>query len=146
MKVLASMLCGVDITEIYSPMRVNAVCSKYGLIPGDSFDLRNGYDLSDEKVQAQVIRRIRDTEPRLIIGSPPCTLFSRLQALNIAVHGPEWEKTFLVEREKAVKHLVLHQDIPSADGCRQVFPHGAPGVRGLVENSRDGKFNGDGRC
>ena len=107
MKTLASMLCGVDITEVYSPIRVNAVCSKYGLIPGDSFDLRNGYDLSDEKVQAQVIRRISDTESRLIIGSPPCTLFSRLQALNIAVHGPEWEKTFLVEREKAVKHILF---------------------------------------
>ena len=85
--VLAAVLKGVDITEIYSPARVTKLCSKYGLIAGDSYDLRDGYDLSDEKTQAQVIRRISSTEPTLVIGSPPCTMFSRIQALNMHVHG-----------------------------------------------------------
>ena len=34
-------------------------------------------------------------------------MFSRLQALNIHVQGPEWEARFLVEREKAVEHILF---------------------------------------
>ena len=47
--VLAAVLKGVDITEIFSPERVKKLCNQYHLLPGDSFDLRTGYDLSDEK-------------------------------------------------------------------------------------------------
>ena len=106
MKLLACMLSGVDITEVYSPVRFNKCCNKFGL-PGDSFDFRDGYDLSDERTQAEVIRRIKQTDPKLVIGSPPCTLFSKIQALNIHVHGPAWEARFLVERETAVKHITF---------------------------------------
>ena len=87
MRVVACMLSGVDITEVFSPIRVNKVCKKFGLIPGDSFDLRDGYDLSDDRTQAYVVRRVREANPKLLIGSPPCTMFSRLQALNIHVQG-----------------------------------------------------------
>ena len=47
--VLAAVLKGLDLTEIFSPERVTKLCKKYHLVPGDSFDLRTGYDLSDEK-------------------------------------------------------------------------------------------------
>ena len=47
--VLAAVLTGVDITEIFSPERVTKLCKKYHLVPGDSFDLRTGSDQSDEK-------------------------------------------------------------------------------------------------
>ena len=43
--ILSAVLKGVDITEIYSPERVTKLCRQYGLIAGDSFDLRDGYDL-----------------------------------------------------------------------------------------------------
>ena len=105
MKIMADMLMGVDITEVYSPERVNKLCKKFDLIPGDSFDVRTGYDLSLEKTQADVILRIKQTKPRLVIGCPPCTMFSRLQALNIHVHGPAWEAKFLEEKKKAVEHV-----------------------------------------
>ena len=62
--ILAMVLKGVDITEVFSPERVTKLWSKYGLITGDSFDLGDGYDLSDEKTQAMVVRRIMSTEPR----------------------------------------------------------------------------------
>ena len=89
LKILSSLLRGVDITEVYSPQRVVEVCHKFNLVKGDSFDLRTGFDLSDPAVQGRVARRILETEAKLIILSPPCTKFSTLQALNIAVHGPE---------------------------------------------------------
>ena len=89
MRVVVCMLSGADITEVFSLIRVNKVCKKFGSIPGDSFDLRDGYDLSDEVTQAYVIRRVRETNPKLVIGSPPCAMLSGLQALNIHVQGPE---------------------------------------------------------
>ena len=55
-------------------------CRKHGLVKGDSFDLRTGYDLSSETVQRQGLRQIESTTAQLIICTPPCTKFSRLQA------------------------------------------------------------------
>ncbi len=40
----AACLLGIDVTELYSPERVNAVCSEFGLERGSSFDLRTGWD------------------------------------------------------------------------------------------------------
>ena len=91
--------------ELEDMKRVVEVCNKYGLIKGDSFDLRTGFDLSDPGVQQRVSRRIIETEAALVILSPPCTKFSTLQALNIHIHGPEWEKAFEIEREQARKHI-----------------------------------------
>ena len=106
-EVLAAVCKGVDVSEIFSPERVTKLCLKYGLVAGDSFDLRDGYDLADEKTQALVIDRVRRTEPTIVIGSPPCTLFSRLQQLNLHVHGPEWAVKFEVEKKKAAAHIVF---------------------------------------
>ena len=40
--VLAAVLKGVDITEIFSPERVTKLRNTSHLVPGDSFDLRTG--------------------------------------------------------------------------------------------------------
>ena len=103
--VLASVLKGVDITEIYSRERVTRLCNKYGLVAGDSFDLRDGYDLSDPKVQAKVVSRILSTKPTLFIGSPSCTCFSRVQALNIHTQGLAWAEKFAEDKAKAALHI-----------------------------------------
>ena len=89
-RVLAMVLKGVDITEIFSPERVTKLCSTHGLVAGDSFDFRDGYDLSDLRTQAVVVKRVMATEPVLVIGSPPCTAFSRIQQLNLHVRGEAW--------------------------------------------------------
>ena len=69
----------VDMSEMFSPERVASVCKKYGLVPRQALDLKNGYnfDLTADRKKAWDFI-IRD-EPTLIIGSPPCTFFSRLQ-------------------------------------------------------------------
>ena len=45
-KILASAILGVDVTEIYSPVRVAAVAAKFGLKQGSSFDLTTGWDFT----------------------------------------------------------------------------------------------------
>ena len=80
--ILHGAILGVDLTEVYSPVRVAAVASKFRLRGGTSFDLTNGWNLSDPKQRAAAWKRIRDEDPYCIIGSPPCTMFSALQELN----------------------------------------------------------------
>ena len=87
MKILAKVLMGVDVMEIFSPERVTQVCHEHNLEPGDSIDLRTGYDLSKVSVQRQVEKKFDETEPELIICSPPCTKLSRLQQLNLHMYG-----------------------------------------------------------
>ena len=47
LRILSAIIRGVDIMELYSPPRVAEVCRKYWLEPGESLDLKSGWDLSD---------------------------------------------------------------------------------------------------
>ena len=57
----------------------------------------------------------------LVILSPPCTKFSTLQELNIAVHGPEWEAAFKIEKFKAVKRIEFSMNIAKLQMSRGAY-------------------------
>ena len=61
--ILRSVILGVDLTEIYSPVRVAAVASKFGLRAGTSFDLTNGWNFSDPRHRAAAWKRIKQEDP-----------------------------------------------------------------------------------
>jgi hypothetical protein len=72
---------------------------KFGLAAGSTFDLcadESGvkWDFTKPLDRKRAWNRIRTEEPFLVIGSPPCTMFSRLQLnLNAKKMGRvEWEK------------------------------------------------------
>ena len=44
-EVMAKILMGVDITEVYSPARVTNMAKQFGLEAGIAMDLLTGYDL-----------------------------------------------------------------------------------------------------
>ena len=44
--IIASIIMGVDITEVFSPERVVTVARRMGLTPGSSMDLTTGWDFS----------------------------------------------------------------------------------------------------
>ena len=71
--IIASTILGVDITEVYSPERVNEVARKCGLTPGSSLDLTNGWDFTKPEHRRAAWKKIKDEDPYLVIGSPPCT-------------------------------------------------------------------------
>ena len=73
-RILASVILSVDVTEVYSPERVNKLAKKFGLVAGSSMDLTNGYDFTEPEDRRRAWSEIKKTEPFLIIGSPPCTL------------------------------------------------------------------------
>ena len=105
MQILAAVIRGIDIMEVYSPARVVQVCQKYNLAPGESLDLQTGWDLSRPSEQRRARELNRASCPRLLICSPPCTEFSRLQNLNLATQGDAWRKEFEAELEKAKEHV-----------------------------------------
>ena len=71
-----NQLLSTDIMEVFSPERVTATCEKYGLKPGQAMDIKSGFDLDLAKDRKRCWEEIIREEPKLIIGSPPCT-FSR---------------------------------------------------------------------
>ena len=106
-KIIAAAILGVDITEVYSPERVAQVAKRYGLTAGTSMDLTTGWDFNRADHREGAWKQIKKESPYLLIGSPPCTYFSMLQELNIAVNGnkPGWMERFHIEKEKAKKHV-----------------------------------------
>ncbi len=70
-----------------------------GLVAGSTFDLYADaagvvWDFTRPSDRKRALERIRAEEPFLVVGSPPCTMFSRLQVnLNANKMGKvEWEK------------------------------------------------------
>ncbi len=96
------------VAELYSPPRVTAalprpVCGQQlhrsGLVAGSTFDLLAdeagvAWDFTRPSDRKRAWDRIRAEEPYLVVGSPPCTMFSRLNVnLNADKVGEvEWEK------------------------------------------------------
>ena len=81
MAVAAKLISGVDITDIYSPRRVVEVAEQMGLRGGLSLDLSTGWDFDIKADRDKVWDYIVEYEPMVVIGSPMCTMLSRLQSL-----------------------------------------------------------------
>ena len=91
--------------ELFSPPRVTATLprpSAYNtaeLVAGSTFDLHAdvdgvAWDFSKPGDRQRAIARIRTEKPFLVVGSPPCTMFSRLN-VNLNSHKVgkvEWDK------------------------------------------------------
>ena len=72
----------VDISEVFSPPRVTEMAGKFGLKPGDAMDLITGWNFDREDHRQQARELIQQRRPKLLIGSPDCTMFSQLQGLS----------------------------------------------------------------
>ena len=106
-RILASAILNVDITEVFSPERINQVASKFGLVPGSSLDLRTGWNFELESHRRKAWGLLHRTQPYVVIGSPPCTFFSQLQEINKHVHrdDPLWMKNFEEGKKVATRHI-----------------------------------------
>ena len=78
----------VDVGELFSPGRLQELCAVVGLTPGGTFDLRTGWDFSEEEVQRKGWEVIQKMELMFILGSPKCVPPMQLQ--NIRENTPEF--------------------------------------------------------
>ena len=102
-----SGLAGVDVVEVFSPERVGQACAKYGLQQGTAMDIKSGYDFDLAADRASCWAKIEKEQPTLVIGSPPCTLFSRLQELNKFMYRDSevWMAKFQDRMQQAKRYV-----------------------------------------
>ena len=90
------------VAEIYSPRRVLIHTSALSLKGDLSVDKLTGWDLSTDLDRTRLALTLRHRRPQVLILSPPCTMFSCLQATN-------WFRTPRDKREarwyEAITHL-----------------------------------------
>ena len=78
----------VDVLEVFG-RTVSAIASRRGL-SSCPFDLKVGKDLSQMETRCEVFRTIEQRRPKLLVTSPPCTMYSRLHMLwNVKNMSPE---------------------------------------------------------
>ena len=99
------------LSEVYSAPRVTAMARrrrKYGIDPGVALDLTTvdehgrPWDFDDPRQRQQAQRLLAEQRPVLLIGSPMCTAFSRLQ--QIGIHRRDQAK-MEENRARALVHL-----------------------------------------
>ena len=98
-----------DISEVYSPPRVSLRAGRHGLRGGWALDRLlyddDGvpWDFYNPAMREKARRLFAEKRQKLIIGSPVCTPFSALQAMNRDKFLiPEQKRK---EMEPAIKHL-----------------------------------------
>ena len=80
---------GHHVSEVFSPLRVIKEASKVGLSVGWALDLTQinpddgkHWDFNDASKRNKVIERVNRETPLLLIGCPPCTVFSQIFKMN----------------------------------------------------------------
>ena len=98
------------LVELYSPPRITNVLGlprPGSLAPGATYDLicdkeGRSWDFTKWEHRVRARAEIAVLSPYIVVGSPPCTMFSILQALNTAKTPPEvWRRRMAV----AMTHL-----------------------------------------
>ena len=90
------------------------MADKMGLIPGLAMDLTtcdehgNSWDFNCETMRAKAKKIVKSKAALLLVVSPMCSAFSRLQTFNAKRLGPERVKDML---EYGVKHLTFALDL-----------------------------------
>jgi len=105
------------VAEVYNPQRFGKRAAHHNLIPGEAFDLTLGHDLLKQPFQDEVMRYLSKVKPGLVIVSPPCTLFSLLQNMNVNKHTRQY-----LQRLRHAKRLLrfawkVMQLVISYGGC-----------------------------
>ena len=105
--IIASAIFRMDITEVYFAERVDDVAQRHRLTPGSSLDLISDWDCTKKDHRRAAWKTIKAEDPYLIIGSPPCTLFSLLQQIHFSNNKNKegWMDEFNRRNVDAIEHI-----------------------------------------
>ena len=118
---IVNSLKNIDITEMYSPPRVTVEGEKFGLKAGEAMDLSTGWDFRRKDHRDLAMRHVLEKKPKLVIGSPMCTMFSVLQ--NWSAWTPEKERRWV----EAKAHIDFMMEIYKVqDDAGRWFLHEHP--------------------
>ena len=103
--------CKVDVSEVFSPPMIAAMAHEVGLRRGFSLDLTckradgSGWNFDSRRHQTEALQLINELRPMLVIGSPPCTVWSNLQKLN--KHVPGYAEKLEKGKQRSRRHLTF---------------------------------------
>eukprot|EP00959_Pyramimonas_sp_CCMP1952_P283043 5916182-Pyramimonas_sp.AAC.1 len=123
------------VSEACSPVRVTGMAEKMGLILGLAMDLTtcdqhgNPWDFNVHAMRVKAKKIIKSKSALLLIVSPMCAAFSRLQTFNFKRLGAERVKQML---DYGIKHLTFAMElceIQRRNGLYFLFEHPAGATR-----------------
>jgi len=116
---MAVEIGAVDVAEVCSPHRFSARAHEFQLRPGFAADLDElrpdgtPWDLSRAE-DVKLLEQLQDEQdPYLLTGSPPCELFSQLQAIS-------WQKQDPIRREERWRLAKHHLRVATDSYWRQL--------------------------
>jgi hypothetical protein len=89
----------IDIAEIYSEPRITIEAQKFGMRSGKAMDLRSGWNFAKQEDRDRAMTYVRTQKPEMVVGSPMCTMFSKLQQLT------PWNRRRRLQYQEAVAHM-----------------------------------------
>ena len=117
---------GDDLMEFFSVPRLVPVCQEFGLLAEVSLDLQTGWDANLPAMREFAFKAIEKRKPRVIMLSPPCTVYSQLQRLWS--HSRMDPLEFEIRREEADGFMHFTKDVAtkqSDSGRGWIFEHPA---------------------
>ena len=114
----------MDVAEVYSPPRVTAMEEKMGLVTGDAMDLTTGWDFTLEQHREAAVKYVKTMRPRLLIGSPMCTMFSALENASKGRRRHDLTTRFAEAREH-IKFVVSLYELQWQEGILFLHEHQA---------------------
>ena len=94
-----------------------------------AFDLRTSrpdgepWDFSRKSDRQEALRYVKEQKPSWIVGSPPCTAFSRLQGLNFPKMDPLKVKRILKEAKRHLHFVISLYHLQLAEGRHFLHEH-----------------------
>ena len=70
-----------DVAEVFSSPRVVPHCAQIGMTALRSFDLKLGNNFLEATERAALLHYLGDKNVKVVVLSPPCTMFSALQVM-----------------------------------------------------------------
>ena len=128
--------CWVDVAEVYSPPRVTSMGEKMGLVTGYAMDLTTGWDFTLEQHREAALEYVKIMKPRLLIGSPMCTMFSALQNLSKGRRRHDWTTRFAEAREH-IKFVVSLYEVQWQEGRFFLHEHPATATSWDLEEIKE---------
>ena len=90
-----------DLCEVFSPPRVTLNARRAGLAADFAFDITyNGWDALNPHMRSELRHFIRTMDPKVLILSPPCTMFSPLtrHCNSVKLSSPPANNTILIQK------------------------------------------------
>lgn len=112
-----------DFMEVYSPPRMVPLAVKAGMRASMSMDLLTGWNFLSRDARILAVQEIKARRPKVLMLSPPCTMFSGLMNMNWSKLEPTKRELALVNGTNHLEFSMLLADLQDSSGRGWCFEH-----------------------